>query len=48
MSPQDMRLELHKAVIKAVMTRRSLVVVEGKEDLKTYISLANKIKKSSK
>jgi len=41
MSREQMKVEFHNAVKTAVMTKRPLVVVEGKEDLSVYIDIIN-------
>ncbi|PKH88648.1 hypothetical protein CXF79_04540 [Colwellia sp. Bg11-28] len=41
MSREQMKVEFHNAVKTAVMTKRPLVVVEGKDDLSVYIDLIN-------
>ncbi len=42
MSKSSMQLDLHDAIKKAYMTKVSLVVVEGKDDLSIYSDLLNK------
>jgi len=41
MSREQLKVEFHNAVKTAVMTKRPLVVVEGKDDLSLYIELIN-------
>jgi hypothetical protein len=41
MNNQSMRIDFHDAVKSAVMTKRPLIVVEGKDDLSIYIDLIN-------
>lgn len=42
MSNEQMRLDFHSAIKKAVMTKRPLIVVEGKDDLGIYYDLLNR------
>jgi hypothetical protein len=41
MSKENMRVEFHNAVKTAFMTKKPLVIVEGKDDLGIYINLIN-------
>jgi len=43
MSIENMKLSLHDAIINAVMIKKPLVVVEGKDDLPIYTKLAKTI-----
>lgn len=41
MPARDMQISLHQAVINAVMTKKPLLIVEGKDDLSIYHDLLN-------
>ncbi|WP_422840742.1 hypothetical protein [Aeromonas veronii] len=41
MPARDMQISLHQAVINAVMTKKPLIIVEGKDDLSIYHDLLN-------
>ena len=43
MTREDMQLSVHDAIKNAIMTRKPLVIVEGKDDLPIYVKLTKQI-----